>query len=227
MQGESCLRLKLESRGAEGDRLYAVRNSEGKFGSGKTTRRFKKMEGLIHFRSFYSDDELLVVFPDGTEHRGQHRETSEAMSQILGQPVTLAREEAISHFDAEPIHIVTSTALSALRRELPNIQIDERRFRPNLVLNIDSNEELEREWIGQRLCIGGKVILEITEPTERCVMTTFAQAELQHEPRVLKVLSKAFDMNFGIYAKVIHGGEVSLNDTVELWDQAGPALSNQ
>jgi uncharacterized protein len=148
LQGESCQYLKFETRGVEGDRLYAVRDGEGKFGSGKTTRCFKKIDGLFDFQSFYRDDKLTVVFPDGTKRTGLHSGTDDAMSQVLGQPVTLTREAVISHFDAGPVHIVTSAALTALRRALPGMQIDERRFRPNLLLNVTDSEPLENSWVG-------------------------------------------------------------------------------
>ncbi|WP_405420476.1 hypothetical protein [Streptomyces erythrochromogenes] len=38
-------------RGLVGDRLYAVRDGDGRFGSGKNTRRFRRMDGLLHLRS--------------------------------------------------------------------------------------------------------------------------------------------------------------------------------
>ena len=41
MGGEDCERLALESRGIEGDRSHAVRDPQGKLGSGKATRRFR------------------------------------------------------------------------------------------------------------------------------------------------------------------------------------------
>jgi uncharacterized protein YcbX len=212
--GESCRKLQFDTRGAEGDRLYAVYDAKGKFGSGKTTRRFQKIDGLFEFRSYYRDDVLTVVFPDGTERAGLDSGTDAAMSEMLGQPVALTREANISHFDAGPVHIVTGAALAALRRALPGMQIDERRFRPNLLLDVAVSEPPEHGWVGRRLRIGDRVTLEIVEMTERCGMTTFAQAELRSEPRLLKHLSEAYGLCLGVYANVIQGGEVSLSDSV-------------
>jgi uncharacterized protein len=42
MLGERRQSLTVEQRGVQGDRLYAVRDADGKFGSGKNTRRFRK-----------------------------------------------------------------------------------------------------------------------------------------------------------------------------------------
>ncbi|KEO81903.1 hypothetical protein EL26_18895 [Tumebacillus flagellatus] len=213
--GEPCPSLHVESRGVAGDRLYAVRDQEGKFGSGKNTRRFRKIDGLFDFRSLYRDDAPIIVFPDGTEQDALHPETARALSQYLQQPVTVAREAEIPHHDAAPVHIITSAGLDALRRAFPDTGIDERRFRPNLLLRVDGDEPIEHHWVGRQLKIGG-VVLEITELAERCVMTTFAQADLPRVPSLLKHLADAYRMNFGVYAKVLQGGRLDLQNEVEL-----------
>jgi len=51
MRGERRERVWLDQRGVLGDRLYAVRDEAGKFGSGKTTRRFRRIDGLFRFRA--------------------------------------------------------------------------------------------------------------------------------------------------------------------------------
>ena len=45
--GESLSSAIVNHRGVLGDRLWAIKNENGKFGSGKTTRRFQQMEGLL------------------------------------------------------------------------------------------------------------------------------------------------------------------------------------
>jgi uncharacterized protein len=42
MRGEQVEALTIDSRGVKGDRLFAVTDVDGKFGSGKNTRRFRK-----------------------------------------------------------------------------------------------------------------------------------------------------------------------------------------
>ncbi|MFC8428277.1 MOSC N-terminal beta barrel domain-containing protein [Streptomyces sp. NPDC057253] len=53
--GELLDRAEVEFRGLVGDRLFAVRDAQGKFGSGKNTRRFRRMPGLLQLRSRYVD----------------------------------------------------------------------------------------------------------------------------------------------------------------------------
>ena len=45
--GEQLQEVQVEERGVVGDRLYAVTDRRGKLGSGKTSRRFRRLEGLF------------------------------------------------------------------------------------------------------------------------------------------------------------------------------------
>ena len=49
--GEQRPSLDLNGRGVEGDRTFAIRNADGKFASGKNTRRFFKLDGLFALRA--------------------------------------------------------------------------------------------------------------------------------------------------------------------------------
>src|SRR5688500_18132075 len=49
--GEVLPEADAGPRGLDGDRLWAVRDRDGKFGSGKNTRRFRRMPGLFGLRA--------------------------------------------------------------------------------------------------------------------------------------------------------------------------------
>jgi uncharacterized protein YcbX len=51
MLGEVLTAADVTGRGLAGDREWAVRDPDGKFGSGKNTRRFRRMPGLFDFRA--------------------------------------------------------------------------------------------------------------------------------------------------------------------------------
>src|SRR5215472_2235043 len=114
MRGERGEQLELDRRGVIGDRLYAVRDVAGKFGSGKTTRRFRRIDGLLQFRAVYDGAVPLLTFPDGTAMRGDDPAIHVALSAQLAMPVTLSREAEISHFDAGPLHLLTTASLRTL-----------------------------------------------------------------------------------------------------------------
>ncbi|MEO0015142.1 MAG: hypothetical protein RLZZ535_3531 [Cyanobacteriota bacterium] len=133
--GESCRELSVNKRGVIGDRWFAIENNQGKFGSGKNTRRFCKIEGLFNFQAQYDGDILVVTFPDGRKIRGDNSLINQQLSLALGQSVTLVSERHISHFDADSLHLLTTSSLRSLKSLLPQSTIDERRFRPNLLFS--------------------------------------------------------------------------------------------
>jgi MOSC domain-containing protein len=204
MLGERCQHLDIGAHGAVGDRLYAVRDAEGKLGSGKNSRRHRRLEGLLGFTAAYKGEVPTITFPDGRDLLASDAAIHTALSAVLRAPVTLAREGEVPHHDAEPIHLVTTGSLERLGA-------DARRFRPNLV--IDTPED-EAAWEG-RIVRVGEATLKVAYRTERCVMITMAQSELRDEPQLLRRLSiDGAEPLFGVYAEVLSSGRIKLGDRV-------------
>lgn len=214
MLGEECDRLQLDNRGVAGDRLFAIRDSNGKLGSGKNTRRFRHIDGLFRFQANYDEAQPVIRFPDGRTMRADDPETNNALSQILGQPVTIARETDLSHLDAGPVHILTTDSLAWLQTLLPDSQIDERRFRPNIVIDTPGTMQIENLWMGKTLVIGDTVRLRVNSLTERCAMTTFAQADLPADGGIFGHIAEHAAMQFGLYAAVLTPGWIHRGDSV-------------
>ena len=212
MLGEECAAVELETRGVRGDRRFAVRGDDGRLGSGKNSRRHRHIEGLFTFRSRYEGEVPEITFPGGQRMRADDPRIDAALSEALRTPVALAPEEGVSHFDSGPIHLVSSASLDWLRSRLPGSRIDERRFRPNIVIEA---AEPERSWIGRTLQIS-EVRLRVTDPTERCGMTTFAQSDLPFDPKILRSIAQEADQLFGVYAEVVRPGRISRGDPVTI-----------
>ena len=119
MLGERCESLRFETRGVEGDRQFAIRDSAGKFGSGKNTRRFRKIDGLLRFTTRYCGSIPEIRFPSGEVMRGDSPSIDGTLSEALGQLVALSKEADVSHLDAGPVHLVTSASLKWLQSALP------------------------------------------------------------------------------------------------------------
>jgi uncharacterized protein len=203
MLGERCETLQVDARGAEGDRLYAVRDAEGKLGSGKNGRRHRRLEGLFGFSAVYDGGVPTITFPDGRSLAADDAGIHSALSAALRAPVALAKEGEVRHHDAEPIHLVTTGSLARLGA-------DARRFRPNLV--IDTQED-EAAWEGRTLRVG-EATLKVAYRTERCVMITMAQSELPDEPQLLRRLGA--EALFGVYAEVLSSGRIRIGDEVSI-----------
>lgn len=226
MRGERGERFRLDQRGIVGDRLYAIRDEAGKFGSGKTTRRFRRIDGLLGFRAAYDGDVPIVTFPHGATMRGDDPAIHAALSAHLGQPVTLSREADISHFDAGPLHLLTTTSLRTLSMRgasfLANARgggeaaLDERRFRPNIFIENDAEGFPEEAWQGHDIAVGDTVRLRIVGRTERCVMVNMAQDELPADARILRAVARVNAACLGILADVLTAGPVCVGDRIRL-----------
>ena len=216
MLGEACASLRVDARGAEGDRLYAVRDAQEKLGSGKTSGRHIRIDGLFSFKASSVNGVPSVAFPDGRSMQADDAGIHAALSAAFGQPVTLVRESKMLHFDSAPIHIVTTASLAWLRQALPDGKVDERRFRPNLLIEADGAAPVEQQWLGRTLQIGSLLRLRVTDPTERCRMTTLAQDDLPEDLRVLREIAQRQDAQFGVYADVLVPGEARVGDPVKI-----------
>jgi MOSC domain-containing protein len=224
MLGERRESLLLERRGVVGDRLYAIRDEAGKFGSGKTTRRFRLMDGLYRFRSYYDGATPVITFPEGVTLSGDDPAIHARLSDALGINVQLSRESDISHFDDGPIHLVTTASLRALGALLAQDEIqqetDARRFRPNIVIETSGEGFQEDSWEGREILLGDQVRLRVTKQAERCVMVNFAWDELREEPQALRTLAQAHDACLGVYADVLAPGILRNGDSIRFADEA-------
>lgn len=216
MLGERCDTVTIDRRGVRGDRAFAVSDGDGRLGSGKNTRRTRRLDGLFSHASRGEADRLEVRLPDGRWISGNGPSVHEELSSSLGAAVTLAPERDVPHFDASPVHILSTASLAWLRARLPGSAIDERRFRPNIVVEAPGAGPLEQAWLGRTVRVGPQAVLRIAAPCGRCAMTTFAQADLPFDPLVLRCLAQEAGELFGVYAEVVRPGPVALGQEVVL-----------
>ena len=225
--GESPERVELDRRGVVGDRLWAVTDPDGRLGSGKTSRRFRRMPGLLELRAAYDGEVPVVTFPDGRSLRGDDTGIHAALTAHVGRPVRLARESAVPHADEGPVHLVTTASLQAASAGVP---LDARRARANLVVDTEvltyalllsgaPEDEaagfLEDGWVGSRLVVG-TVELLVTAPMPRCVMLGMAQDGLPDDRAVLREVLRRHDGHLGLVADVLVPGTVGVGDEVHL-----------
>lgn len=122
-------------------------------------------------------------------------------------------------FDADELHLLSTSTLDHLRRRRPDAGVDVRRYRPNLVLRTPDEGaalgEPEFSWVGRRLRIG-EVEIDVARRTQRCVMVTHAQAELAVDRSVLRTLVRETAHTLGVAGDVVTGGVVRVGDPVEI-----------
>jgi uncharacterized protein YcbX len=207
--GERRPYLDLDARGCVGDRAWSVRTAEGKIGSGKNTRRFAAVPGLLDLRAREQGGAILVEFPDGTELPIDSDGIAERLSAHLGRPVTVAKETDVSHFDDGPISLAGTASIDALAL-VRGEPVDPSRFRANVLLATHLPFE-EVRWVGRRVTIG-TAVLRVEFPSPRCVMVDMATADLPEQHGNLLALGRINDANLGVIATVEQPGRIAVGD---------------
>jgi uncharacterized protein YcbX len=212
MGGESLESVDVDSRGLVGDRWFAVVDAEGKLGSGKHSRRFRRYDGIFEYSASMLDDEARVVGPSGSWLIGDD-ELDRVLSDHLGAEVRVLPEAGTPHQDAGQVSLVGTASLDWCREHL-DVDGDRRRIRPNLVV-CTTEPFVEEGWGGATIRVGG-VELTVVEQIERCRMVDIAQEGLAEQAGFLKALGRERDLFLGIYADVTSVGSVALGDRVDV-----------
>ena len=215
MGGESLERATVTPRGLEADRVLAVYTADGGIGSGKTTQRFRRVDGLLQLRARLDGGRPVIDFADGVTAPAADPDTDRRLSELLGQPLSVRAETTVDHHDDCPVHVVTTASLRRLE-ELLGERVDVRRLRPNIVVDLPGAGFAEDDWKGRRLGLGDELVLEVTAGMPRCVMVNADQLGLPHDSRLLKLLGREHDLELGVQATVVRPGSVALGDEVRL-----------
>jgi uncharacterized protein YcbX len=233
MQGEALDALDVGPERIPGDREWGVRDSAT--GGVLTAREARR---LIHASARLEGDTVCVTLPDGRELREDDDITDLALSSFVGKPVHLARAkqseqqtfETMSAFSAaEPtlvrwastpgsfndgaaVHIVTTASLRAAAAMHPKGVWDVRRFRPNLLVDVDGDDYVEDEWSRIRV---GNVELEVYKKSTRCTITARAQPGLPEDLDVPRALARNRQAKLGVYAHITIPGTIAPGDDVQ------------
>ncbi len=118
-----------------------------------------------------------------------------------------------TYHDCWPLMIMSTSAMAALKAALPESVIDERRFRPSIVVDTgDSPGHPEFSWSGRRALMG-ECEIEFLSPCPRCVMVTRAVgSDIPADRDVLRHMVRELDQNLGVYARVVEPGAVRVGD---------------
>lgn len=130
-----------------------------------------------------------------------------------------------SFVDLAPLHIVTTATLGAGATARPDLDWDVRRFRPNLLVDVEGEMFVESSWIGRTIRIGAELVVRPSQATVRCAMPLRHQPAVGPEdPELLRQPALYHAMNelrpempnhLGVYVDVVEPGEVHVGDRLE------------
>ena len=124
------------------------------------------------------------------------------------------KDRGFTDTDFASISINSHASLRALSERV-GLPLSPLRWRGNIWLD-DLEPWAEHNWIGQQFRIG-TVQFEGVEPIVRCLATTANPQTGERDADTLGALNDGWNhQNFGLYARVIESGKISIEDTLEL-----------
>jgi uncharacterized protein YcbX len=214
--GERIESARVSEDGVHGDRVWAVQDAAGKLGSGKSSRRFTRISGLLGLTARYEDlaEPPIITGADGTDYPVATGAADEFLRSLARKRVWVRRDTGIMHFDGVPFTVVGTATLDWLAAQLPGVQVEARRLRPNLVVR--TNEPFEEEaWLDLPVQIGAaEAVFEVILP--RCVMVGLAQPGMAGSNAVLRRIAARTDNPLGmaIGGHLTEPGTISVGDAV-------------
>jgi uncharacterized protein YcbX len=151
---------------------------------------------------------VLVRAPDG----GRYDVTDTRLAAELGTEVRVMRLDR-GAFDAMPVSVISDSTVSALCA-LAGVPGNELRFRPNVVVTLDSGVAFqEDEWVGSAVRIGAAVV-RMDRRDSRCVIVNVDPASGLPDSALLKVIGGARGACAGVYGTTVLPGLIRVGDPV-------------
>jgi uncharacterized protein len=217
------------------DRAWAIENGQGRFDPA-APRHLPKInflmlmrdERLATLRTQFDDaTETLAILRDGKQvARGQlttplGRQLIEQFvgaymkAELRGPPkIVHASGHSFSDVATKCLHVVNLASVRELERTLGR-PVDPLRFRANVYLE-GVEPWAEFAWMGKEVRIG-EARLSVFGRTTRCEATNVDPASGVRDMAVPAHLQRTWGhQDFGIYAKVVTGGEISIGAPVVL-----------
>jgi uncharacterized protein YcbX len=233
--------VELDTTGIRGDRRFYLVDDEG------TLVNAKRAPLLLSVRAAAENGRLSLRFPDETTvdadvQLGERIETnfygrpvegrlvegpwSEALSQLAGRPIHVARTEregdGVDRGRVAGATLVSTASLEALQAAAgAEESVDGRRFR--MTIGVDGVEaHAEDGWIGERVRVG-EALVAVRAHVGRCAVTTRDPDTGTRDLDTLGAIAEyradvqtREPLPFGVWCAVVEPGRVAVGDAVEV-----------
>lgn len=222
LQGERLDVVSVGSDGLEGDRRFAIYDLATGFGL--TARRVPEL--LFASARLLDDDRVEIMLPDGSlagddqalsnwlGRRVELRSASAAVARRYENVVDFERESASEWAPFEgaagPFHDSAGARVSLLSTATIG-SWDRRRFRPNVLLEGEGEDEL----VGSSIALGS-AILDVGMRIQRCVITTRQQpGGIERDRSVMRTIARQRNARLAVGAVVRQPGLMRVGDAPE------------
>jgi MOSC domain-containing protein len=217
--GEPVDALRVDGRGAAGDRAHALFDT---FKGAPRRLTVREAPRMLAWHARYADGEIdpenvplpVVAAPDGATFAWDDPRLPAALEADLARPVTLRRDLALMQDLGDSLLVTVEATRRAVGDALER-DLDIRRFRPNLHLELGAAPFAEERWAGRTLMVGD-ITLELLHPCERCVIPTRDPDTGVRDARILRWLAREHESLFGINARVRAPGRIARGDAARL-----------
>lgn len=235
-QGLAEDRLDIGAGGVAGDRTFGLID----VGSDRLLTA-KRTAALLEATA----TDTTVTLPDGSTYGVDDPSLDRALSAWIGRPIRFARAADTApmsyqmtfdppdddaelfdiptpegtFLDIAAVHVVTTATLQACAESRPDVDWSVRRFRPNLVLDLDAPAFAEDGWLGREIR-AGDATLRVDGPMVRCAMPLRAQpGGLSRQTQLfhaLNELNPTYPGHLGLCCSVVEPGSVEVGAAVQL-----------
>jgi uncharacterized protein YcbX len=218
MRGESLPATTLTLQGVPADRRYAFVQTASRSSFPWLTAR--ELPELLCYLTCVEgagpqEVEVTVTTPSGEKFPINSPELRQTLEARSGRELFLLHDYRGS-YDVAPISLISRQTITRIAEE-SDTKEDPIRFRPNLLIDLESGEPFdELNWIGRILRVGKAARIAITEADQRCMMITLDPATAKPSPAVLRCVAQQHKQCAGVYATVLTPGDVGVGDTVSL-----------
>ena len=201
--------------GVAGDRRWGFVRP-GRVQSGFPWLTIRERPEMGHYRPAFTEparpdgSPTLVVTPAGR----QLSVVDPALAAELGDGVRVMKQDR-GVFDTMPLSLITTQTLTSLEA-LVGVDLDVRRFRPNLLIEASSDAPFpEDTWVGRTLRVGAARV-RVDQRDKRCVLVNVDPVTTRRDPRVLRTIARQRQACLGVYGSTVSPGQVAVGDAVLL-----------
>jgi uncharacterized protein len=224
MRGESLSETKLGWHGLAGDRRYAFVQSDEAVGgfpwlTPREAPQLVRYVASLDMPSNPAGSPVNVTTPAGRVLRVESPELLYELAAESGRRLHLMKLYS-GVFDAMDVSIISTSTVADIGKGA-GVELDVRRFRPNLVVEpCDSRPYPEDRWLGELLVFGDRgdsARLHANRKTVRCQVVNVSPDTAEADERVMKQIVTTRKNQAGIYGTTIFPGTVKAGDPIWLY----------